>query len=450
VSDQRKYFGTDGIRGRTGVPPITAEFALKLGWAVGQVLAQDGKGTVLIGKDTRISGYMLAAALEAGLIASGLDVYLLGPMSTPGVAYLTRSLGAQVGVVVSASHNPYYDNGIKFFSSEGKKLPDAIESKIESFLAQEMTTVDPRQIGRAKIRSDAAARYIEFCKSTFLQKYDLKGIKLVLDCANGATYHIAPYIFTELGAQVITINNEPDGFNINENCGSTFPACLQKAVLEHKAELGIAFDGDGDRVIFVDHKGEVVDGDELLFIIAKAYAARGELNGGVVGTQMSNLGLEQAFKNLNIPFVRTKVGDRYVKDALMQHGWCLGGEGSGHIICLNKTSTGDGIVSALQVLGHICQSNQSLHELKKGMVKCPQVLLNVPVKGGQQVVNDQRVQDACAKAQTALASTGRILLRPSGTEPLVRVMVEGEDRARIEVVANDIAKIVSDVAKENC
>lgn len=447
MSDQRKYFGTDGIRGRTGVPPITAEFALKLGWAVGQVLAQDGKGTVLIGKDTRISGYMLAAALEAGLIASGLDVYLLGPMSTPGVAYLTRSLGAQVGVVVSASHNPYYDNGIKFFSSEGKKLPDAIESKIESFLAQEMTTVDPHQIGRAKIRSDAAARYIEFCKSTFLQKYDLKGIKLVLDCANGATYHIAPYIFTELGAQVITINNEPDGFNINENCGSTFPAGLQKAVLEHKAELGIAFDGDGDRVIFVDHKGEVVDGDELLFIIAKAYAARGELNGGVVGTQMSNLGLEQAFKNLNIPFVRTKVGDRYVMDALMQHGWCLGGEGSGHIICLNKTSTGDGIVSALQVLGHICQSNQSLHELKKGMVKCAQVLLNVPVKGGQRVVNDQRVQDVCTKAQNALASSGRILLRPSGTEPLVRVMVEGEDSKRIEQVAKEIAQVVSDVAK---
>jgi len=447
VSDQRKYFGTDGIRGRTGVPPITAEFALKLGWAVGQVLAQDGKGTVLIGKDTRISGYMLAAALEAGLIASGLDVYLLGPMSTPGVAYLTRSLGAQVGVVVSASHNPYYDNGIKFFSSEGKKLPDAIESKIESFLAQEMTTVDPRQIGRAKIRSDAAARYIEFCKSTFLQKYDLKGIKLVLDCANGATYHIAPYIFTELGAQVITINNEPDGFNINENCGSTFPAGLQKAVLEHKAELGIAFDGDGDRVIFVDHKGEIVDGDELLFIIARAYAARGELNGGVVGTQMSNLGLEQAFKNLNIPFVRSKVGDRYVMDALMQHGWCLGGEGSGHIICLNKTSTGDGIISALQVLGHICQSNHSLHELKKGMVKCAQILLNVPVQGGQQVVNDQRVQDACAKAQTALASTGRILLRPSGTEPLVRVMVEGEDSKQIEQVAKEIAQVVSEVAK---
>ncbi len=447
MSDQRKYFGTDGIRGRTGVPPITAEFALKLGWAVGQVLAQDGKGTVLIGKDTRISGYMLAAALEAGLIASGLDVYLLGPMPTPGIAYLTRSLGAQVGVVVSASHNPYYDNGIKFFSSDGKKLPDAIESKIESFLAQEMTTVDPRQIGRAKIRSDAAARYIEFCKSTFLQKYDLRGIKLVLDCANGATYHIAPYIFTELGAEVITINNEPDGFNINENCGSTVPAGLQKAVLEHKAELGIAFDGDGDRVVFVDHKGEIVDGDELLFIIARAYAARGELNGGVVGTQMSNLGLEHALNDLKIPFVRTKVGDRYVMDALMQHGWCLGGESSGHIICLNKTSTGDGIVSALQVLGHICQSHQSLHELKKGMVKCAQILLNVPVKGGQQVVNDQRVQDVCAKAQTALANHGRILLRPSGTEPLVRVMVEGEDSSRIEQVAKEIAEVVSEVAK---
>ncbi|MGE3318158.1 MAG: phosphoglucosamine mutase [Candidatus Berkiella sp.] len=447
MSQQRKYFGTDGIRGRTGVPPITAEFALKLGWAVGQVLAQDGKGTVLIGKDTRISGYMLAAALEAGLIASGLDVYLLGPMPTPGIAYLTRSLGAQVGVVVSASHNPYYDNGIKFFSSDGKKLPDTIESKIEGFLTQSMTTVEPRQIGRAKIRSDAAARYIEFCKSTFLQKYDLRGIKLVLDCANGATYHVAPHIFTELGAQVISIHKEPDGFNINENCGSTHPASLQEAVLEHKAELGIAFDGDGDRVIFVDHKGEVVDGDELLFIIAKAYAAKGELNGGVVGTQMSNLGLENALKDLNIPFTRTKVGDRYVMDALMQKGWCLGGEGSGHIICLNKTSTGDGIVSALQVLGEICRSHQSLHELKKGMVKCAQILLNVPVRNGQQVVDNQRVQDACIQAQKALAEHGRILLRPSGTEPLVRVMVEGEDKDRIEQIANDIAQVVSDIAK---
>lgn len=448
MSESRKYFGTDGIRGRTGVPPITAEFALKLGWAVGQVLAQDGKGTVLIGKDTRISGYMLAAALEAGLIASGLDVYLLGPMPTPGIAYLTRSLGAQIGVVVSASHNPYYDNGIKFFTGEGKKLPDSIESRIESYLAQDMTTVDPHQIGRAKIRSDAAARYIEFCKSTFLAKFDLKGIKLVLDCANGATYHVAPHIFAELGAQVITINNEPDGFNINENCGSTAPLGLQKAVLEHKAELGIAFDGDGDRVIFVDHKGEVVDGDELLFIIARAYAARGELNGGVVGTQMSNLGLEHALADLKIPFVRTNVGDRYVMDALMQHGWCLGGEGSGHIICLNKTSTGDGIVSALQVLGHICQSNQSLHTLKKGMVKCAQVLLNIPVQGGSKIVQHQRVQDACTQAQKLLADQGRILLRPSGTEPLVRVMVEGEDKARIEIVANEIAKIVSEVAKE--
>lgn len=448
MSESRKYFGTDGIRGRTGVSPITAEFALKLGWAVGQVLAQDGKGTVLIGKDTRISGYMLAAALEAGLIASGLDVYLLGPMPTPGIAYLTRSLGAQIGVVVSASHNPYYDNGIKFFTGEGKKLPDSIESKIESYLAQDMTTVDPHQIGRAKIRSDAAARYIEFCKSTFLAKYDLKGIKLVLDCANGATYHVAPHIFAELGAQVITINKDPDGFNINENCGSTAPAALQKAVLEHKAELGIAFDGDGDRVIFVDHKGEIVDGDELLFIIARSYAQSGELNGGVVGTQMSNLGLEHALAELKIPFVRTNVGDRYVMDALMQHGWCLGGEGSGHIICLNKTSTGDGIVSALQVLSHICKSNQSLHTLKKGMVKCAQVLLNVPVQGGPKIVQNQRVQDACTQAQKLLADQGRILLRPSGTEPLVRVMVEGEDRERIEIVANEIAKIVSEVAKE--
>ncbi|HRE31628.1 MAG TPA: phosphoglucosamine mutase, partial [Candidatus Berkiella sp.] len=296
--------------------------------------------------------------------------------------------------------------------------------------------------------SDAAARYIEVCKSTFLKKYDLKGIKLVLDCANGATYHIAPHIFTELGAKVITINHQPDGFNINEECGSTAPTSLQKAVIENNAELGIAFDGDGDRVIFVDHKGEVVDGDELLYIIARGYAVRGELNGGVVGTQMSNLGLENALAELNIPFIRTKVGDRYVMDALMQQGWCLGGEGSGHIICLNKTTTGDGIIAALQVLGQICQSEQSLHELKKGMVKCAQILLNVPVQSGQQVVQNERVQEACNKAQKALASEGRILLRPFGTEPLVRVMVEGENQERIEQVAKEIANIVSEVAKE--
>lgn len=446
MSIVRKYFGTDGIRGRTGTHPITAEFALKLGWAVGQVLAQDGRGTVLIGKDTRISGYMLSAALEAGLVASGLNVYLLGPMPTPGVAYLTRSLCAQVGIVVSASHNPYFDNGIKFFSAEGKKLPDIIESKIENLLDCQMTTVEPRQIGRVKIKADAAGRYIEFCKSTFLKTYDLKGMKIVLDCANGAAYHIAPAIFSELGADVITIHHQPDGFNINENCGSTHPAALQKAVLEHHAEVGIAFDGDSDRVIFVDHKGEIIDGDELLFIIACFYQNQGILKGGVVGTEMSNLGLELAFNALDIPFIRTKVGDRYVINALLQTNWCLGGETSGHIICLDKTTTGDGIVSALQVLSHLCHTNQPLHELKQGMSKCAQVLLNVPVNRGAEVVNDPRVQTVKNQAEKALANQGRIVLRPSGTEPLVRVMVEGENREKIDEIARDIAQAVAKIA----
>ncbi|MBS0288055.1 MAG: phosphoglucosamine mutase [Proteobacteria bacterium] len=447
MSSQRKYFGTDGIRGRTGVYPITAEFALKLGWAVGQILAQDGRGTVVIGKDTRISGYMLSAALEAGFVASGLDVYLLGPMPTPAIAYLTRSVGAQVGVVVSASHNPYYDNGIKFFSGEGKKFPDAIESKIENLLTAPMTTAQPHHIGRAKFLEDAAGRYIEFCKNTFLKSHDLKGIKIVIDCANGATYHIAPNVFAELGADVTVIHNQPDGFNINDNCGSTHPELLQKRVIAEQAELGIAFDGDGDRVIFVDHKGEVVDGDELLFIIAKSYHERGILNGGVVGTQMSNLGLERAFHNLHIPFMRTQVGDRYVMDALVQTGWQLGGEGSGHLICLDKTTTGDGIVSALQVLAHICQTNKTLHELKKGMVKCEQVLLNVPVPNGQQVVKETAVQTLVAKLEKELQGKLRILLRPSGTEPLVRVMVEGEDKALITQTAEQIAAVVAKAAK---
>ncbi len=447
MSVQRKYFGTDGIRGRTGVPPITAEFALKLGWAVGQILAQDGHGTVVIGKDTRISGYMLSAALEAGFIASGLDVYLLGPMPTPAVSYLTRSVGAQVGVVVSASHNPYYDNGIKFFSAEGKKLPDAIESKIENLLTSPMTTVESHHIGRAKFMDDAAGRYIEFCKSTFLKPYDLKGIKIVIDCANGATYHIAPHVFTELGADVIVIHHQPDGFNINENCGSTHPASLQKEVLAHQAEIGIAFDGDGDRVILVDHKGEVVDGDEILFVIARSYHERGILNGGVVGTQMSNLGLEKVFKDLHIPFIRTHVGDRYVMDALVQTGWQLGGEGSGHIICLDKATTGDGIVCALQVLSAICQSGKTLHDLKKGMTKCAQVLVNVPVKNGAQVVKDARVLTKVEELEKSLQDKVRILLRSSGTEPVVRVMVEGEDKELVDETAQKIAQEVANAAK---
>lgn len=448
MSNERKYFGTDGIRGRTGVHPITAEFALKLGWAVGQVLAQEGKGTVLIGKDTRISGYMLGAALEAGFIAAGLNVFILGPMPTPGVAYLTHSLGAQVGVVVSASHNPYYDNGIKFFGPGGKKLPDIIESKIESYIGADMTTVDPREMGRAKIFNNAAGRYIEFCKSAFLKSHDLKCLKIVLDCANGATYHIAPHVFSELGATVIALHDKPDGFNINADCGSTHPESLQRAVIANQADLGIAFDGDGDRVLLVDHKGEVVDGDELLFIIARSYQERGLLNGGVVGTLMSNLGLENAFKAINIPFMRTKVGDRYVMEALKQTGWQLGGEASGHIICLDKTTTGDGIISALEVLSHIAHTGQNLHDLKKGMSKCAQVLLNVPVSSvadGLDIVSCQEVQSAHQMGESTLANRGRIVLRASGTEPLVRVMVEGEEESFVRKVAESIAQVVMDV-----
>lgn len=444
---QRKYFGTDGIRGRTGIEPITAEFALKLGWAVGQVLAQDNRGTVLIGMDTRISGYMLAAALEAGLIASGLDVFLVGAMPTPGIAYLTRSLGAKVGVVVSASHNPYFDNGIKFFNSDGRKLPDAIESNIEDLLSSPMTTVKPDLIGRSKFMGDAPARYIGFCKSTFLKSYDLKGIKVVIDCANGATYHIAPHVFSELGADVISIHHHPDGFNINENCGSTHPQSLQQCVLEHHADIGIAFDGDGDRLILVDHQGEIVDGDEILFIIARAYHEQRNLSGGVIGTLMSNLGLENAFKAMQIPFIRTQVGDRYVMDALVETGWQIGGEASGHIICLDKTTTGDGIISALQVLGEMCRTRQALRDLKKGMKKCAQILLNVPVANGATVVKHPKVQSLYQHLENELQNRGRIVLRASGTEPLVRVMVEGEDTALIQQVAQEIADMVVVVAK---
>lgn len=446
MSVQRKYFGTDGIRGRTGVPPITAEFALHLGWAIGQFLAQEERGSVLIGRDPRVSGYMLSAALEAGMVAAGLDVFLTGTMPTPGIAFLTRDIGANIGVVVSASHNPYYDNGIKLFSIEGKKLPDSMESNIEGFLSSPMTTVAANRIGRAKFIDDASERYIEFCKSTFLKPHDLKGIKIVIDCANGATSHIAPHVFSELGATVTALHHEPDGFNINENCGSTHPASLQKAVIEQQAHLGIAFDGDGDRVILVDHLGEVVDGDELLFIIARGYHQRGNLQGGVVGTQMSNLGLENAFKVMQIPFVRTQVGDRYVMDALIQTGWQLGGEASGHIICTDKTTTGDGIICALQVLSEMCHAQKTLHELKIGMLKCAQILLNVPVNNGAHVVKDSRVQFVYKQAEKELQGRGRIVLRSSGTEPVVRVMVEGEDKNLIRHVAEEIADMVTNVA----
>lgn len=441
----RKYFGTDGIRGKTGQFPITADFALKLGWAVGQVLAQDGRGKVLIGQDTRVSGYMLSAALEAGMTASGLDVHLLGAMPTPGVAYLTKSLNAQIGAVVSASHNPYYDNGIKFFSGDGKKLPDLVESKIESYLDKPFVTVEGTRIGQQTYLQDAAGRYIEFCKHSFSKDYDLKGIKIVVDCANGATSYIAPHVFTELGADVIVINHQPDGFNINDKCGSTFPQSLQAEVLKHRAELGIAFDGDGDRLILVDHKGELVDGDEILFIIAMHM--KNKLQGGVVGTLMSNFGLELAFQAQKIAFLRARVGDRYVLDKLMEHNWTLGGENSGHIICLEHATTGDGIIAALQVLKALCENNDSLHTMKKGMTKFPQVLKNVKVTKPQSIIVDDTLQNAIAKMERSLQNKGRILVRASGTEPLVRVMVEGEDPIFVNTIADQMADVVEKVAQ---
>ena len=443
----RKYFGTDGIRGRVGEFPITPEFVLKLGWAAGQVLSDrqvltDGdKGKVLIGKDTRISGYMFESALEAGLSAAGLDILLLGPMPTPAVAYLTRTLRATAGIVISASHNPFQDNGIKFFSTEGAKLPDEVELEIEERLEQPMATVDSSALGKAVRVDDAAGRYIEFCKSTFPRHLSLKGLHLVVDCSNGATYHVAPSVFRELGAKVETIGVEPDGLNINVECGSTEPEQLSLAVIERGADAGIALDGDGDRVIMVDHKGEVVDGDELLFIIAREQHRRQPV-AGVVGTLMSNLGMERALKAANIDFHRAKVGDRYVLERLRQNGWLFGGESSGHLLCLNHSTTGDGIISALQVLVGMTEADRSLNELKAGMTKYPQVMINVRTTPGFDLDGCTAVQDSVRVAEAELSGTGRVLLRPSGTEPLVRVMVEGEELELVERVARGLADSV--------
>lgn len=439
----RKYFGTDGIRGEVGQFPITPEFVLKLGWAAGKVFAQSGRGKVLIGKDTRISGYMFESALESGLSAAGVSVGLLGPMPTPAIAYLTRTFYAQAGIVISASHNPYHDNGIKFFSAEGTKLPDAVELEIESFLEKEMTTVASAQLGKATRVVDAPGRYIEFCKSTIPDGMNFNGLKIVVDCADGATYNIAPKVFRELDADVVEIGVSPDGLNINENSGSTKPELLQKTVLAEKANLGIAFDGDGDRLIMVDDQGDVIDGDEILFMIARAYHQAGALKGGVVGTVMSNLGLELAFAGLNIPFARTSVGDRYVVEELRRLDWCLGGESSGHIVCRDLTCTGDGIVSALQVLVAMQQRGESLRDCKQGMHKCPQRMINVKMAERRNVVDLPIVQQAVQTAEARLGSKGRVLLRPSGTEPVVRVMVEGEDETLVESVVVELADVVT-------
>jgi phosphoglucosamine mutase len=438
----RRYFGTDGIRGRVGVSPITPEFVLKLGWAVGKVLARQGNGKVLIGKDTRISGYMFESVLESGLSAAGIDTHLLGPMPTPAIAYLTRTLRAQAGIVISASHNPFYDNGIKFFSSLGTKLPDDMEAAIEDQLEQPMTTVDSAELGKAVRVVDAPGRYIEFCKSTVSSSITLNGLKIVVDCANGASYHIGPNVIRELGAEVIEMGTEPNGLNINLDCGATHPKALQQKVLEHKADLGIALDGDGDRVVMVDHLGHILDGDELLYIIAKDRSQRGVLEGGIVGTVMSNIGFERAVKELGVDFVRVAVGDRHIMSELAKRSWYLGGEPSGHIVCLKTSSTGDGIITALQVLAAMRQQGQPLADIRQGLIKFPQVLLNVKVASQGSSVDIPHIQQAVRDIENELNGKGRVLLRCSGTEPLIRVMVEGEDEKRVNAYANQLAELV--------
>ena len=438
----RRYFGTDGIRGRVGDAPITPDFCLHLGWAVGQVLASGGSRMVVIGKDTRISGYMFESALEAGLSAAGVDVGLLSPIPTPAVAYLTRTLGADAGIVISASHNPYDDNGIKFFDAGGNKLGDDVELAIEKHLGNTLVSVRSKELGRAFRVEDARGRYIEYCKSTTDRGTHLKGLKLVLDCAHGATYAVAPGVFSELGAEVTVIGASPNGTNINEGCGSTHPAAMAAKVKEVGADAGIAFDGDGDRVVMADANGEVVDGDELLYIIAANWQARARLTGGVVGTVMSNLGVERALAERGIPFARAAVGDRYVLDGLRRRDWQLGGESSGHIICLELATTGDGIVAALQVLMAMVESGRSLADLRQGVTKLPQTMLNVQVSNPGAACAGTSVHRVADDIKRNLASRGRILIRPSGTEPVVRVMVEGEDEAEVKAHANRLAEAV--------
>lgn len=422
---------------------MTADRVLKLGWAVGKVLAGQGEKMVVIGKDTRISGYMFESALEAGLSSAGVDVRLLGPMPTPGVAYLTRTLHASAGIVISASHNPFYDNGLKFFSSEGRKLPDDIEYQIEAMFDSPMTTADSYDLGKARRITDAQGRYIEACKATIPLDTRFSGMNIVVDCANGATYNIAPQVFTELGANVLAEGAEPDGININAYRGSTHPEHLQHAVQHQGADLGIAFDGDGDRLVMVDADGEVVDGDELLYIIAKARLHAGDDIKGVVGTLMSNIGLELAIKEMELEFERANVGDRYVLECLNKKGWMLGGESSGHIICLDRTTTGDGIVSALQVLAYLAETGKTLSEAKSGMKKMPMHMINVPLSGQTDPLDSGQVKSAVQKAEQQLNGRGRVLLRPSGTEPLIRVMVEGEEETMVNALTQSIADAVA-------
>lgn len=440
----RKYFGTDGIRGTVGQHPITADFMLKLGYAAGKVLTHNTKvkKRVLIGKDTRVSGYMFESALEAGLIAAGVNVDMLGPMPTPAIAYLTRAFRASAGIVISASHNPVADNGIKFFSADGFKLDDDIELEIEALIDQPLITNDSFTLGKARRISDATGRYVEFCKGSLPSQFNLAGFKIVLDCANGATYNAAPKVFKELGAHTITMATEPNGFNINDKCGSTYMEGLCARVVEENADFGIALDGDGDRVLFSDANGEIVDGDELIYIIAQHRLQSGQGCNGVAGTLMSNLGLELALKDLNIPFLRTKVGDRYVVEALKDNDWNLGGEASGHVLCSDLNTTGDGIVAALQVIRAISDSGKPLADLKLGMSKFPQTMINVRVAKKVDITENNAIKAAVAEAEQKLAGRGRVLLRPSGTEPLIRVMAEGVDQALVEQQVKAIAKIV--------
>lgn len=447
----KQYFGTDGIRGKVGESPITPEFVMRLGYAAGRVLtsmesnlAKGAHPAVLIGKDTRISGYMLEAALEAGLSAAGVDVLMTGPMPTPAVAYLTRALRAQAGIVISASHNPFYDNGIKFFSSLGTKLPDEVEHAIEAELDQPMQVMESVKLGKVSRVKDAAGRYIEFCKSTFPNTLDLRGLKILLDCAHGATYHVAPPVFHELGAEIIVIGNQPDGININHEVGSTHPQALQQAVVAHQADLGIAFDGDGDRVMMVDQAGQLLDGDQLLYIIATARHEAGVLQGGVAGTLMTNLALEHKLQSMHIPFARAQVGDRYVLELLNQQQWQLGGENSGHILTLDKHSSGDGIIAALQVLQALLQSCKTLTEMRAELTLYPQVLINVKTAKKIDLNQHEGIQASVRTAETELANSGRVLLRASGTEPKIRVMVEGENRTQVQMLAERIAAVVTE------
>jgi phosphoglucosamine mutase len=437
------YFGTDGIRGEVGVEPITADFFLKLGWAVGSVLSEQGKASVVIGKDTRVSGYLFESALEAGFLSAGVNVGLLGPMPTPAIAYLTQTYNASAGVVVSASHNQFQDNGVKFFSAKGLKLSDTDQAKIEQKLSEPMVSVSSEKIGKAYRHEQPLGRYIEFCKSTFDRSVNLNNLNLVIDCANGATYHIAENVFSELGANVNIINNTPDGFNINKNCGATDTKHLQQVVLETGADLGIAFDGDGDRLMMVDHMGNMIDGDQLVFIVAKAWKSQNRLtNNSVVGTKMTNLGMRHALRDLDIQFIEADVGDRYVMEEMKRHGAVLGGEGSGHMICLDKTTSGDGIVAALQVLEVLVKSQVKLAELANDMVKYPQVLINVKTKDKVNLDNHQALIAATKEVEAVLGDEGRVLIRASGTEPLIRVMVEAKNASTTQQCAEKLADIL--------